>query len=172
MNLVVAVDREWGIGNKGDLLARVRGDLRNFAGLTSGKVVVYGSKTLRTFPGGRPLKNRVNVVLSRNPELEIPGALTAHSAEEVLSLTREYESGDVFVIGGAQIYSLLLPYCDCGYVTKFEKSFEKDAFFEDLDKSGEWALAYRGPLQKTCEETDSEKDMCYYFTKYRRIRHG
>lgn len=172
MNLIVAVDREWGIGNKGDLLARVRGDLRNFASLTSGKVVICGSKTLKTFPNGKPLKNRVNIVLSRDPELKIEGAQVAHSPEEVLLLTEKYDGGDVFVIGGAQIYRLLLPYCDCCYVTKFEKSFEKDAFFTDLDGSPEWALAYRGPLLRSCEETDTEKDMDYYFTKYRRIKNG
>lgn len=171
MNLVVAVDREWGIGNKGKLLAHVREDLRNFAKLTAGMVIIYGSKTLQSFPEGKPLRNRINIVVSRNPELEVPGALVAHSEEEVLEMAREYDDEYVFVIGGGQIYRMLLPYCDCCYVTKFDKSFEKDTFMLDLDENPDWQLVFRSPTFKTCEETDSEKDMNYYFTKYRRIKY-
>ena len=78
MFLVVAVDQGWGIGNKGDLLVRIRGDLKNFAALTTGKTVILGAKTLATFPGGRVLKNRTNIVLSRNPDYA-PDILTTYS---------------------------------------------------------------------------------------------
>ena len=169
MKLVVAVDKEWGIGNKGELLARVRADLRYFQSLTKGNVVVLGSKTLATFPGGRVLKDRTNIVLSRNPNYAPEGAVMVRSVEALLNLLKEYNTDTVFVIGGAQIYNQLLPYCDTAYVTKFDKSFEKDAFFENLDASPDWHLDYVGEEQFTNPETDTVSDMSFRFCTYKRI---
>ena len=109
MKLIVAVDKEWGIGYNGELLARVRADLQNFRKETEGRVVVLGSKTLATFPGGRPLKNRTNIVLSRNPDYAPEGALVAHSIDELLAIVGEYESDNVCIIGGETVYTQLLP---------------------------------------------------------------
>ncbi|MBR5278235.1 MAG: dihydrofolate reductase, partial [Clostridia bacterium] len=147
MKLIVAVDNEWGIGNKGELLARVRADLKYFQSLTKENVVILGSKTLATFPGGNVLKNRTNIVLSRNTEYNPEGAIMARSLEELLDIIKNYNTDNVFVIGGSQIYSMLLPYCDTAYVTKFQKSFEKDAFFPNLDNSDQWVLAETGEEQ-------------------------
>lgn len=169
MKLVVAVDNEWGIGCKGELLARVRADLRYFQSLTKGNVVILGSKTLATFPGGRVLKDRVNIVLSRNPDYSPDGAITVRSLDELFAELKKYHTDTVFVIGGSQIYKQLLPYCDTAYVTKFDKSFEKDAFFEDLDASAEWELAYVGEEQISNPETDTEPDMSFRFCTYKRI---
>ncbi len=138
MFLVVAVDSGWGIGNQGELLVRIRGDLKNFAGLTTGKTVILGAKTLATFPGGRVLKNRTNLVLSRNPDYAPEGAIMARSLEDVLALVKDLPADDVCVIGGASIYTQLLPYCDCAYVTKIHGDFKKDAYFPDLDADPAW----------------------------------
>ncbi len=170
MKLVVAVDKNWGIGNKGELLARVRADLRYFQSLTKGNTVILGSKTLATFPGGRVLKDRTNFVLSRNPDYSPEGAVMARSIDELLEKIKGYNSDDVYVIGGANVYNQLLPYCDTAYVTKFDKSFECDAFFEDLDNSPEWELLHVGEEQKTNPETDTESDMSFYFCVYNRIK--
>lgn len=169
MKLVVAVDNEWGIGYKGELLARVRADLKNFQTITKGNVVILGSKTLATFPGGRVLKDRVNVVLSRNLDYAPDGAIMARSAEELFDILKQYESDSVFVIGGAQIYSMLLPYCDTAYVTKFYKSFEKDTFFENLDASKEWMLSEVSEEYTTNPETDTEANMKFVFCTYKRV---
>ncbi len=169
MKLVVAVDREWGIGYKGELLARVRADLRYFQSLTKGNVVILGSKTLATFPGGRVLKDRTNIVLSRNEAYSPEGAIMVRSLDELFTELKNYDTDTVFVIGGSQIYSQLLPYCDTAYVTKFEKSFEKDAFFDNLDESSEWELVSVGDEQKTNPETDTEPDMSFRFCTYKRI---
>lgn len=123
MNLIVAVDKEWGIGYKGDLLVRSKEDLKNFAALTTGKVVILGSNTLATFPGGRVLKNRVNIVLHPSEDYAPEGAIVAHSIEEAVSISNQYPSEDVFVIGGASVYKQMLPYCNKAYVTKFDKSY-------------------------------------------------
>ncbi len=169
MKLVVAVDNEWGIGNKGELLARVRADLRYFQSLTKGNVVILGSKTLSTFPGGRVLKDRTNIVLSRNPDYSPEGAIMVRSLDELFEKVKEFDSDSIYVIGGGQIYSQLLPYCDTAYVTKFEKSFEKDAFFDDLDALPEWELVTVGEPQKTDPETDTEADMTFRFCTYKRV---
>ncbi len=169
MKLVVAVDNEWGIGNKGELLARVRADLKYFQSLTKENVVILGSKTLATFPGGNVLKNRTNIVLSRNTEYNPEGAIMARSLEELLDIIKNYNTDNVFVIGGSQIYSMLLPYCDTAYVTKFQKSFEKDAFFPNLDESDQWVLTEVGEEQLTNPETDTEQNMTFRFCTYKRV---
>ena len=169
MKLIVAVDNEWGIGNKGELLARVRADLKYFQSLTKENIVILGSKTLATFPGGNVLKNRTNIVLSRNTEYNPEGAIMARSLEEVLDIIKNYNTDNVFVIGGSQIYSMLLPYCDTAYVTKFQKSFEKDAFFPNLDNSDQWVLAETGEEQFTNPETDTEPNMAFRFCIYKRV---
>ena len=170
MKLIVAVDKEWGIGNKGDLLARVRADLVNFKRLTDGKVVILGSNTLATFPGGKPLKNRVNLVL--HPDLKygaIEGATVVHSIGEALIYAKRYKKDDVIVIGGASVYRQFLPYCDTAYVTKFDKSFEKDVYFPDLDASDEWECVEVGERQVSDPEKDGIKGLGFYFTVYKRI---
>ena len=167
MFLVVAVDQGWGIGNKGDLLVRIRGDLKNFAALTTGKTVILGAKTLATFPGGRVLKNRTNIVLSRNPDYAPEGAVMARSLEEVLELTRELPSADVCVIGGASIYEQLLSYCDCDYVTKLQVDFEKDAYFPNLDADPAWECVSESEVMVSTEE-DLPAGVEYRFCEYRR----
>ena len=116
MKLFAAADKEWNIGNKGELLFSLPDDMKFFRTTTSGKVVVMGRKTLESFPGSKPLKNRVNIVLSRNAH-EVEGAEFVNSVDELLEKVKEYNSDDVYVIGGAQIYSLLLPYCDTALIT-------------------------------------------------------
>jgi len=170
MKLVVAVDNEWGIGYKGELLARVRADLKYFQSLTKDNVVILGSKTLATFPGGRVLKNRTNIVLSRNINYNPEEAVMARSLDELLELIKNYNTDNIFVIGGSQIYSMLLPYCDTAYVTKFQKSFTKDAFFPNLDESDEWVLSEVGEEQLTDPETDTEADMTFRFCTYKRVK--
>ena len=169
MKLIVAVDKEWGIGNKGDLLARIRADLLHFKKLTEGKTVILGSNTIATFPGGRALKNRVNIVL--HPEMRsdaIEGATVVHSIDEALEFAGKFPKDDVFVIGGASVYRQFLPYCDTAYVTKFDKSFEKDVYFEDLDRSDEWKCVYKGKRQVSDPEKDTEADLGFRFTTYKR----
>ena len=137
LEAIVAVDRGWGIGYKGELLCRVRDDLRNFRSVTSGKTVILGSKTLSTFPNGQPLKNRRNIILSRNPDYKVEGVDVAHGLDEALSMLSEDETA--VVIGGDSIYKLFLPYCDRIYVTKFDTELPADAFFPNLDELG-WRI--------------------------------
>ena len=169
MKLIVAVDKEWGIGYKGDLLARLRADLFNFRDLTTGKIVILGSNTLATFPGGRALKNRTNIVLHPSQEYHPENTTVVHSIDELLEEVKKYDTNDVFVIGGASVYKQMLQYCDTAYVTKFNKSFEKDVYFPDLDKDENWKLVSKGDMQISNPETDTEANLEFFFTEYKRV---
>ena len=128
MTAIVCVSQNWGIGRDGALLFRISADLKRFKALTVGKTVILGRKTLDTFPGGKPLKDRRNIVLSRR-ELDIPGAEIAHSFEEAAA------------IGGASVYMALLSRCDRVYVTKVDAAPDADSFFPDLDDNPDWRVA-------------------------------
>lgn len=142
MNVIVAVDRNWAIGRDGDQLVYLAEDLRRFKSLTLGHPVILGRKTLATFPGGRPLKGRRNLILSRSPDFATEGAEVFPDLEALLAAAPE----DAFVIGGASVYAALLDRCDTAYVTKIENAFpEADRFFPDLDARPEWHVAEEGP---------------------------
>ena len=163
MELVVAVDLGWGIGNNGELLCRVSDDLKNFRAVTTGKTVILGSKTLSTFPGGRPLKNRRNIIMSRRPDYTVEGAEVAHSPEELLAMLSEDEKA--VVIGGESIYRLLLPYCDTAIVSKFDIELPADAFFPNLDSDPEWIIDEQSEIF-TASENDSHPGMKWQIVKY------
>ncbi len=161
MKIIVAADENWAIGKDGGLLWHLPEDMKFFRETTTGNVVVMGRKTLDSFPGGKPLKNRVNLVLTKNPDFHREGVLTAGSVKEALERLREYGQKEVFVIGGGDIYRELLPYCDTAYVTRVYRSYEADTFFPDLDASEQWELCEAG-------EKREHEGLCYAFTCYRR----
>lgn len=149
MKLIVAVDKEWNIGNKGDLLFYIPDDLKFFRSQTVEKVCVMGRKTLESFPGSKPLKNRINIVLSRNTDLEVEGATFVKDIDELQKELKKYNSDDVYVIGGEAIYSLLLPMCDTAVITHVDAvADEADKKFPVLSKD-EWEL-FEDSGEKEC----------------------
>lgn len=161
MNLVVAVDKNWAIGNKGQLLVHIPEDMKNFRRLTEGHKVVLGRKTLTTFPNGKPLKNRENIVLSRKNIEPKEGMRVVGSLEELLEAVKEYKDEEIYVIGGSSVYEQLLPYVDTAYVTYIDYAYEADAFFPNLDLDEAWIMT------ETSEE-QTYFDVEYYFRKYER----
>jgi len=159
MNLIVNVTPDWGIGCGNHLLVALPSDLRRFRELTSGKVVILGRKTLATFPGGRPLKNRVNVVLSTNPEFACEGAVVVRSQAELLEKLRGYPREDLCVIGGASIYAMLLAYCDTAQITKTYANLDADRFLPDLDKLPNWEI-------RKVSELHTENGMQFQYIDY------
>lgn len=140
MKLIVAVDKEWNIGNKGDLLFYIPDDLKFFRSQTVEKVCIMGRKTLESFPGSKPLKNRVNIVLSRNTDLEVEGATFVKDVDELQEELKKYNTDDVYVIGGEAIYTLLLPLCDTAVITHVDAlADEADKKFPELSLE-EWVL--------------------------------
>ncbi|MEG2097850.1 MAG: dihydrofolate reductase [Pseudoflavonifractor sp.] len=144
MQLIVAIDRNWGIGYQGKLLARISADLKRFKALTTGHTVVLGHKTLETFPGGKPLPNRRNIIMSTDKSFVHPDAETCHSVAQAVALAPE----DAFVIGGASVYTLLLPYCDKAYVTQIDAEYTADCYFPSLDANRCWAVEETGDWQE------------------------
>ena len=159
MNVIVAVDENWGIGKDGDQLVYLTQDLKRFKALTTGHPVILGRKTLATFPGGRPLKGRRNLILSRDPAFAQEGAEVFRDLEALRSAVSE----DAFVIGGASVYEQLLPWCDTAYVTRIHAAFPADVVFPNLDRDPDWELAE--------EEPPLEQDgLFFHYVRYRRIR--
>lgn len=161
MNLIVAVDKNWGIGCQNKLLVSIPEDMKFFRRETNGKVVVMGRKTLESFPNGLPLKNRTNIVLTRNPNYTVKGAVVLHSVEEVLEELKQYPTEDVYVIGGDSIYRELLPYCDVAHVTRIDHAYEADAFFPNIEEMPEWKLTGES-------EEKTYFDLEFVFCRYER----
>lgn len=142
MDVIVAADKNWGIGFNGTQPFVVPEDRAHFRRVTGSGTVIVGRKTLLDFPGGRPLKGRRNIVLTRDPNFTVDGAEVAHSVEEAFSLLADDEQ--VFVIGGDSIYRQLVPCCDRAYVTRIESDLPADSFFPNLDSLPQWELEVRG----------------------------
>lgn len=161
MNLIAAVDKNWAIGMDNKLLVRIPDDMKRFRQMTVGKVVILGRKTLETFPGGQPLKDRTNIVLSKNKAYRVKGAVCVHSMEGLSKELEEYKSEDIFVIGGESIYRQLLAQCDTAYITKLDYAYQADAWFPNLDEEKAWRIT---------EESEEQTyfDLEYYFVKYSR----
>ena len=158
MEAVVAVYSHWGIGCCGTQPVVVPEDRKHFQKLTSGAAVIVGRKTLADFPGGRPLKNRVNIVLTgQNNQIE--GAIVVHSAEEALAEAEKYEKA--FVIGGESVYRQLFDATDRVWVTKIEAQPACDAFFPNLDADPAWRVADPG-------EEREHQGLRYRFMLYER----
>lgn len=142
MNLIVAVDENWGIGYKGDLLCHIPTDLKYFKKVTTGKNIIIGRKTLESFPNKKPLPNRHHFVLTRNVNNVESGEniTVCNSFDDLISKISGYDEEDVFVSGGGEIYKMLLPYCKKAYITKINKTFLADTFFPNLDTENGWEM--------------------------------
>lgn len=162
MNIIVAADKNWAIGKNNSLLVKIPADMKMFRRETEGKVVVMGRKTLESFPGGMPLKNRTNIVLTANPDYQVKGAFMVHSMEELLEEAGKYPSQMVYCIGGDSVYRQMLPYCDTAYVTKIDFAYEADSFFPDLDKRPDWKVT-------AVSDEQTYFSLVYEFVKYERI---
>ena len=158
MEAIVAVYSDWGIGSGGTQPVVLKADRTLFKELTDGAAVIVGRKTLGDFPGGRPLKGRHNIVVTRQ-DIEVAGAQVAHSTGEALTLAAEYER--CLVIGGASVYRQFMPYLDTVHVTKIDLAPQSDSYFENLDSSPNWERIDE-------ERWQSEGDIRYCFVTYKR----
>ena len=161
MNLIAAVDKNWAIGRNNKLLVSIPDDMKFFRETTTGKVVVMGRKTLESFPGKKPLKNRVNIVLTGDRSYQADGAVIVHDMEELHEELKKYPSEDIYVIGGAEIYEAFLPYCDTAHITWIDYEYMADTWLPDLDKDPDWEVT---------ADSDEQTyfDLCYEFRRYER----
>ena len=156
MELIVAVYDDWGIGKDGTQPIALSADRKFFRETTRGAMVIVGRKTLADFPGGKPLPNRVNVVLTKQ-DILIPDVLVCHSPEEAVTLASSAPRATV--IGGGSIYRQMLPYCDTAYITKVHTQPESDTFFHNLDNDPNWQMEQ---VLLSGEENGIGYEMCLY----------
>ena len=148
MKAIVAVDKKWGIGKKNGLLFNLPADMAYFKEKTLNKVVVMGSNTLKSFPGGKPLKNRVNIVLFPGGEKR-DDCIVVDNLKELFKTLKNYSTDDVFIIGGAMFYKTMLPYCSEVLVTKVDADGDAEVFYENLDKLPQWKCVYESEETET-----------------------
>ena len=159
MDLVVNVTENWGIGNQNELLVAISADLKRFRQLTTGRTVILGRKTLDTFPGGRPLKNRRNLILSRNPDFKVEGGEVYPGLEELMAHVTDPDN--TYVVGGAMVYNTMIGQCDRAYVTKIDAEYPADCWFPNLDADPNWEVEWEG------EELEHD-GVKYRYVNYRR----
>ena len=140
MKLIAAVDKNWAIGNKGQLLVSIPQDQKMFRDETMGKVIVMGRKTLESLPGAQPLYGRTNIVLTADPDYKVKGASVCGSVEEVMELLRAYHTDDVYIIGGESVYRQFLPYCDEAQITWIDFAMRQIHIFRTWTRMrpGKW----------------------------------
>lgn len=159
MKAIVAVDQNWGIGYRGNLLQRIPEDMKFFKQTTVGKVVVMGRETFASLPGGEPLKDRTNIVLCEDKQFSDKEIIVCTSLNELFIAVKKYPADEVFVIGGESVYAQLMPYCSEAYVTKIESTYKADKYFGNLDEDERWAPIFTG-------ETKIYNDVRYMIVKY------
>lgn len=182
LELVVAADRRLGIGKGGELPWRLPGELRHFRKLTlrtgdpeARNAVIMGRKTWDSLPARfRPLPGRLNVVLTRTPDLRLPDAVTADDLPGALALIEAEAEPPVeraFVIGGAEVFAAGLRHPDCRrlHITRVDADFDCDTFV-DLDLTPYRRVAWSEPMCESCPGPHGERAVCYHFEEY--VRHG
>lgn len=162
MIAIVAVDRNWAIGREGGMLYHLPQDLKHFARETKGKTLVMGRATLESLPGGKPLPGRDNIVLTRNKEYKVPGAVVLHSVEELAQHIRDLHADEVMLIGGDSLYHALIDHCWQAIVTKIDAQSEADSYFPNLDQKKNWH-------QVSCSVAQEENGLTYRFCHYENL---
>lgn len=162
MNIIVAADRNWGIGYKGNLLTHIKEDMRFFKEKTINKAVIMGRETFLSLPGQKALSDRENFVLTTNKDFKAEGATVCSSIEEAISKAREkFNDEDIFFIGGERVYKESEKFCDTAYITKIDEEFEADRFLNNYDEKEEWFI-------KEEEMLKTEKGLYITFTTYKK----
>ena len=160
MNAIVVVDQNWAIGREGDLLFSLPTDMKRFRSLTLGGTVVLGRKTLDSFPGGKALPGRRNIVVSRNVDFDREGCEVASNLKAALDLAADTEDDKLWIIGGCSVYTALLSHCKRVYLTKVDAVAEDaDTFFPNLDKLPAWEV------ERTSDPV-TENGVTYRFIDY------
>lgn len=167
MRLLYAVDGNWGIGYKGDLLCKISEDLKGFKKLTTNNIMIMGRKTFESLPVSKALPNRINIVMTKDKSYQRENIMVVNSEDELFELLKEIDPDgekERFVIGGGNIGRLLLPHCNKAYITKVFKCFDKiDTTFPNLDEDPEWEITRESDTRK-------QDDLEYKYVEYERKR--
>ncbi len=160
MNMIAAVDKNWGIGKNNGLLDNIPEDMKFFRETTRGKAVIMGKNTFLSFPNQKPLPNRLNIVLTHDKTFAPDGVTVCDSIDKAIAAAKsEYKDEDIFVIGGEAVYTAMESLCDRAYITKIDKEYDADKYFPNLDEKREWRIA-------TEEMLKTEKGLYITFVTY------
>jgi dihydrofolate reductase len=160
MNLIAAVDLNWGIGYNCELLEKIPEDMKQFKEKTLGKIIVMGRTTFESLPNKKPLEQRINIVLTKNKEYNSEGVVLCHSLEELFKELKKYNDEDIFIIGGETIYSQLLPFCNKAFITKIYKKCIHDKVLVNLDTLHQWEN------DSSSEKQEFREGIYYNFNTY------
>ena len=160
-SLIACIGKNRELGKDGQLVFHIKEDMQFFREKTNGHKVVMGRKTWESLPS--KLKNRTNIVLTHNKNYDGKGAIVVHSMEALREELKKYNSEDIYVIGGEQIYKALVDDCDVAHITKINFAYDADAYFPNLDEKPEWQIT-----------ADSEEqtyfDLEFFFYKYEKVK--
>lgn len=160
MKIILAVDRDFGIGKDNKLLFHLKKDLAHFKDLTLNNIVIMGRKTYKSMNGALP--ERENIVLTRNKDLKLDDALVFNSPQNLLKYVRENKNDrEVFVIGGKEIVDLLIDFCDEAIITKIDAKKDADTFLHNFDKDENFEIVNKS-------EDYYENDLKFNYITYRR----
>ena len=160
MNCIVVADQNWAIGCEGGLLFSLPTDMKRFRSLTIDGTVILGRKTLDSFPGGRPLPRRRNIVITHKVDFDREGCEIVPSPQAALEAAAGTEEEQLRVIGGGSVYTALLPKCKRAFVTRVDAAApEADTFFPNLDKLPGWEV-------EAVSEPVTENGVTYRFVDY------
>lgn len=159
MNIIVAIDNNYGIGKNNDLLISIPEDMKFFRKMTTDSVVIMGKKTLESFPNSKPLKNRINIVITTDTNYNVEDAIVVHSINDAITEAKKYEK-EIFTIGGASIYKQFIDIVNTLYITKIYKNFNAEVFFPEIDEN-KWLITPLSDIQYY-------NDIPYQFFKYER----
>ncbi|MBR5155209.1 MAG: dihydrofolate reductase [Clostridia bacterium] len=163
MNIIAAVDKNWGIGKDNGLLDHIPEDMKFFRETTKGKVVIMGKNTFLSFPNQKPLPNRLNIVLTHDKTFGFEGITVCDDLKKAIEIAKiQYKDEDIFIIGGESIYRQAEPFCSKAYITKIDNEYDADKFMVNLDKLPDWKV-------KSEESLKTEKGLYITFTEYVKI---
>lgn len=167
MKLIFAIDNNWNIGYDGGMLFKISEDLKRFRALTETNIIIMGRKTFESLPDRKALPNRINIVITRDKEYKADNAITVTSLEELFPLVERLNPDnkmEVFVIGGGNIATQMMEYCNYAYITKVNKTFDiSDTLIPNLDKDENWKVVKES-------DTDYQDDLEYKYVDYSRVK--
>lgn len=159
MKIILAVDKNWGIGKNGKMLFHIKKDLSHFKKLTSGNICIMGRKTYESMGGALP--NRENLILSRNKTYQAPDTLVFNDYRDIFSYLEDKDK-EVFVIGGEKIVELFLDFCDEAIITKIYAERLADSFLHNFDSGDRWEVISKSDIME-------ENGVSFQYIVYRRI---
>ena len=171
MILIIAVDKNFSIGYKGDMLFHLKTDLKRFKEITSGHIMVMGRKTLESLPGGKPLPNRTHIVITSDKNYKNEDAIVLNNINDLDSLLKEIntDNRDVFLIGGGNLVDQLIDKCDKAYITLVNKEYTQfDTAIPNLEKLDNWELVGQSDLKT---ETQGDEKFEFVYNIYKNLDH-